>query len=92
MKREIRVEERHIEQGSRWNPMFCPVALSLKEAYPDYKSFELKKGMIRVHVDDCIIMQMKIPKKIRRFIRGYDREGEAYPFTFFLDLSQTERL
>ena len=79
----ISVTQRDIESGTRFSPVYCPIALAIKRS--TRRKVSAGCGWITFANGD----QYNTPHEVRVFIDRYDFEKPVEPFTF--DLTQDDK-
>lgn len=83
----IKVEQRHIDAGRKYECMFCPIALAIKEAMPDSNPFV--SGLYVTYFSESGYKWRRLlSPKMKRFALAFDHGDKVYPCEF--DLSQCE--
>lgn len=77
----VKVTRKHIVRGKQDNAVFCPVALALKEAFPnlrcvlvDTKTVSFRNGWAQ------------LPRRVINFIKRFDNTKSVKPFSFSISL------
>lgn len=78
----IKVTQKHIDEGLRWNCSYCPIALAIKEL--------LKVAVVSVNARTVYfpfdIKSEKLPLNISTFIKRFDAGCIVYPIEFELEI------
>ena len=88
---EIEVTEGHIREGKQEDCDFCPIALSIKERYPEAKKIEVFPALI--YIDYCDHLEIyKLSEYDKQWICNFDNDrASVEPFTLTLGNSITYR-
>lgn len=76
---EVVVRQEHIDKGQSASRKSCPIALALREEYPNAEVWATS-----VYLDKGVRNRYSLPDTAAQFIRIVDRVGKKYvsPFTF----------
>lgn len=83
----VEVKARHIENGVRWSPQSCPIALAIKEQskIPHATYVLVGPHEAAVYVGNYQTGQYKLSKHAQRFIQEFDDGWVVAPATFYLE-------
>ena len=91
MRLDIKVREKHIKNGRRCDPGFCPVALAAREQHgntlntvlvgPTYINYINKPGD-----SDADRVHLMLPNRVRRRVGNYDKGRGMRPFAFSVEV------
>lgn len=78
----MEIKQKHIDNGIFANTMFNPVALAIKEIFPnnkiyvDWRNYEIEgKTELR-----------KLPEIVHLFMKSFYEHKQVYPFSFELEI------
>ena len=78
---KIKVEQKHIDAGERWSPLNCPVALAIKEVYPEVVLVLSDSVETKEH-------SFPMPEDVRAFVEDFDSDKPVSAFEFELSLNK----
>ena len=85
----INVTAEHIARGERENCERCPVALAIRDAFPDLAYIEVAPEGIGIGPPGADIYGIEahidVPREVQEFIWDFDDSGRGEPFSFDLD-------
>lgn len=81
MKIKIKVTKEHIEKGQRVSPYCCPIALSIREQFPN-KRIVVTRAYTLIGARD-----FKNPSEAQEFIDDFDHRNAVSPFEFELGVA-----
>lgn len=82
---KVKVEQRHIDNGMEFDACKCPIALALREMFPETEIYVCgKDNPTTIRIERIIY---EIPDKAIEFITDFDLAGSARvePFEFELE-------
>ncbi len=79
---KITVTAEHIAKGKIKACRECPVALAIRECFPDTEDFYIVVGntFVNIHRKEYIL-----PEEVSMYIRAFDAGKSILPFEFELD-------
>lgn len=84
MKKRIRITTSDIKHGKRGRCYCCPVKRGLDRAFPETKHTGNMAGIEFLYVGNTAL---PAPKKVRDWIRDFDKGFTVKPFSFTLNLN-----
>lgn len=78
---KIKVEEKHIQDGKRGSPGYCPIALAIEDAGYWYPVVD-KNIAEFIDNEKGWAWEIDLPNEARSFIMKYDAGIEVHPFEF----------
>jgi hypothetical protein len=83
----INVTAEHIAKGEHDSCRFCPVALAMKEAFPDAELVAVDSAHVTMGGGPRRggWIELDLPDAATRFIEAFDVGDPVQPFTFELD-------
>ena len=80
---KVTVTQEHIDNGWAMDACKCPIALALKEMFPETKIYVCgRDNPTTIRIDRIIY---EIPDKAIEFITDFDLSGHVEPFEFELE-------
>lgn len=91
-KLEVSVYQHHISSGTKCSQQLCPIALAIKEQYPEAHDIKIDGEYARIVWEEAFFTHYYyLPEKARDFVGDFDCGGlTVKPFFFTLDIDSTE--
>ena len=80
----INLNQYHIDKGERYDSINCPIALAVKDVFPDATVYVFKHGVIYVDKGGLLIYDSNDYNKLGDFIRDFDNGMLVEPLEFKL--------
>lgn len=82
MKFSIDVTADDIDRGVERSHHFCPIALSLKRIFRDYRTVSVGRSRFSVTLDNDSVYHGLLPSKASSFTHTFDMGLDVLPFSF----------
>ena len=79
---KIKVTEDHIRNGTRRNPISCPIACAVKEQHPIAVEQGWRICSSEIERLSHDIASIDLPQEAKEFIDDFDNERPVQPFEF----------
>lgn len=91
-KTKIRVTQDHINKGKPVEAGACPIALALRERFPDKDIRVFPKIMTLGRYQNKVMFSKKNSSSVRKFVEEFDKywrhPNQPGPFNFMLDYTE----
>jgi len=81
---EIKVTQEHIDNGKKCNSGECPIALALREKFPEALISASQVKILVCERESWLVHEIS-PPEVVDFISYFDVGIKAFPFTFTLE-------
>ena len=85
MRVRVNVKQEHIDKGAPRVGDMCPIALSLREKFPEF-NWWVYYTTIALSLPFKSTDQIPMPKPAQEFISKFDVEEPVKPFGFYLNI------
>lgn len=82
MKFSIEVTADDIDRGVGRSHNYCPIALSLKRMFPDYRTVSVGRISLSVTLNNDSVYHGLLPREANLFTCAFDHGMNVLPFSF----------
>lgn len=80
----VSIEQKHIDAGEIYSAYECPIALAVRDQYPDFQSVTVTPDdlYIGISLKHGTSEMFDMPDEASAFVRDFDKGKAVQPFTF----------